>query len=180
MKLLFSFLLILILGVNLQGQNKYLDKEGYISFFSKAPVEDIESFNNQVFSLMDIESGEIKIQLLIKSFLFEKALMREHFNENYMESHKYPNALFKGMIDNIEKLDSSESDVLINGVLTIRNIEKEVSVEAKANKSGENIILKGEFAVLVEDFDIKIPMAVINNIAKEIKVQFQFQHKPYN
>ena len=165
---------------HLHGQSKYLDKEGYISFFSKAPVEDIESYNNQVFSLMDMESKEIKVQLLIKSFLFEKALMREHFNENYMESHKYPKAIFKGKIENIEELGSSDADVFIRGVLTIRNIEKQVNLEAKAKRSGENIILKGEFTVLVKDFDIKIPMAVINNIAEEIQVQFQFEHKPYH
>ena len=96
MRLLLTVLFITIMTSNLLGQNKYLDKEGYISFFSKAPVEDIEAYNNQVFSLIDIDSGEINVQLLVKSFLFEKALMREHFNESYIESDIYPTASFEG------------------------------------------------------------------------------------
>lgn len=180
MRLLLTVLFITIMTSNLLGQNKYLDKEGYISFFSKAPVEDIEAYNNQVFSLIDIESGELNVQLLVKSFLFEKSLMREHFNENYLESDKFPKAIFKGKIDNLKAmLDGSESEVVINGTLNIRNIENSITVYSRIQKLDDEIILKGEFTVLVADFDIKIPMAVINNIAKEIKVQFLFQHKPF-
>lgn len=180
MRVFYSFLLILLCVPNLSGQTKYLDKEGYISFYSEAPVENIEAQNNQVFSLLDLEKGEIKVQLLIKSFLFEKALMREHFNENYMESHKFPKATFKGNIQNWEGSGFTQTDVEINGVLTIRNIENPVQLKAEINNSGNVIYLKGNFNVKVKDFGVKIPMSVVNNIAEEVLIQFELQHKPYN
>src|SRR5690606_1745103 len=85
-----------------QAQNNYFTKQGYISFYSHTSVEDIKAENNQVLSIIDFETGDIAITLLMKSFQFEKALMQEHFNENYIESDKYPKANFSGRIQNIK------------------------------------------------------------------------------
>ena len=81
------FFLIIILSANAQ---KYMTKNGYIGFYSHTPLEDIKADNNQVAGVLDISTGEMVFQVLIKSFHFERALMEEHFNENYMESEKYP------------------------------------------------------------------------------------------
>lgn len=161
------------------AQNRYLTKEGRISFYSKAPIEDIEAQNNQVLSLIDLDKGEISIQLLIKSFLFEKALMREHFNENYMESHKFPKAYFKGSFELLAPLGDLGSEIELKGTLKIRNIERQVVIITKIKHSGNEVLLSGAFAVEVSDFDIKIPMSVINNIAKEVEIRFELNHKPY-
>jgi hypothetical protein len=69
---------------------KYMTRNGYIGFFSHTAMEDIKADNNQVASVLDITTGGIVFQVLIKSFHFEKALMEEHFNENYLESEKFP------------------------------------------------------------------------------------------
>jgi len=95
-RLTFIFILsFLFLAVN---AHKYMTKNGYIGFFSHTPTEDIKGDNNQVAGVLDISTGEMVFQALIKSFHFEKALMEEHFNENYMESEKFPKSSFEGKI----------------------------------------------------------------------------------
>jgi len=173
-------ILFIFLFVNqLFSQEKYLTKDGYISFFSHSLVEDIKADNNQVVSIIDTETGEIAIQLLMRSFLFKKALMQQHFNESYVESHKYPKALFKGFILNFKEIDSQNSDTEIKGILSIHGREKEINTLVKVEFADGQINLSGDFKVEVADFNIKIPAIVRNNIAKIIKVSFDLQHKPY-
>lgn len=171
-------LFVFLVSTQLFSQGKYITKDGYISFFSHSLVEDIKADNKQVLSIIDSETGEIAIQLLMRSFLFKKALMQQHFNESYVESHKYPKALFKGFILNFKDL-SENSDTEIKGTITIHGIEKEISIMAKVNIDNEEIIISGDFMVEVADFNIKIPAVVRNNIAKIIKVTFNLEHKPY-
>ena len=85
------------------SQDKYITKEGYISFFSHTIVEDIKADNFQVLSVIDTKNGDIAIQLLMKSFIFKKALMQEHFNDSYVESYKYPKGTFRGKIENFSE-----------------------------------------------------------------------------
>src|SRR5690349_14332469 len=80
------------------AQTKYIDRAGSASFFSSAPLEDIEAHSEQAMSILDVKSGEIVASILMRSFNFRKSLMEEHFNENYVESHKYPKATFKGTV----------------------------------------------------------------------------------
>jgi len=73
----------------------FITKNGKISFFSKTDVENIDAVNNQAVSLINSQTGSVAFSVLVNGFLFKKALMQEHFNENYMESTKYPKASFK-------------------------------------------------------------------------------------
>ena len=82
----------------LLGQ-KYFTKDGKVSFYSDALMEKIEAHNTKAASVIDAENGQMEFAVLIKAFQFEKALMQEHFNENYMESSTYPKASFKGKIE---------------------------------------------------------------------------------
>ena len=174
--IIFTFLVI----IQLEAQDKFFTKEGHISFFSHSLVEDIKANNNQVLSIIDTKTGKIAIQLLMRSFQFKKALMQEHFNENYIESHKYPKATFSGEIKNFNQLDDEFSETEIVGILKIRGKEKEVSTKTSVKISNDKIIISGNFIVEVADFGIKIPAIVRNNIAKTIKVSFELYHKPYN
>ena len=179
MKTLYT-LIICLLVVNItNAQERYLTKNGEVTFFSSAPMEDIKADNNQVLSIIDAATEEIAIVILMKSFMFDKALMQEHFNENYVESDKYPKATFKGKILNFNSLKESETKLDIKGVISIHGKTKEIIVSANATKSEDTIQLQGEFNLKVADFDIKIPSVVAKNIAKEIKVSFQFNYKPY-
>src|SRR5271157_4358881 len=125
--LIFSFVLILSSPV-LYAQ-KYLTKNGYIRFYSHASLEDIEAKNNQVNSALDITTGDFIFKVLMKSFEFKKALMQEHFNENYVESEKYPNANFKGKITNFSEVHFTvpgKYEANVEGDLTIHGITKHI------------------------------------------------------
>ena len=172
-------ILLLLMSIQLFSQERYLTKEGYISFFSHSLVEDIKADNYQVLSVIDKKTGEIAIQLLMKSFMFEKALMQEHFNQSYVESYKYPKATFKGYILNLKELDVQNGTVEIKGILSLHGKEKEISTIANIQILKDQINLSGHFMVEVADFDIKIPIVVRNNIAKTIKITFDLKHKPY-
>ena len=96
-----TLLPILLVVVTAANAQKYMTKNGFIGFFSHTPMEDIKGDNNQVAAVLDITSGEMVFQALIKSFHFDQALMEEHFNENYIESDKFPKSSFKGKITNL-------------------------------------------------------------------------------
>ncbi len=179
MKTLYTLIFTLLIVSQVKSQDTFLTKTGYVSFFSHSLVEDIKADNNQGVSIINTKTGEIAIQVLMRSFKFEKALMQEHFNENYVESDKYPKAIFKGSILNFEKLPNEQTTVNIAGILTVHGKEKKVETKAILQTTSDEIILRGNFMVEVADFDIKIPSVVINNIAKVVKISFGFHHTPY-
>jgi len=164
-----------------QSQEQYFTRQGYVSFYSHTPVEDIKADNNQVLSIVDFSTGQIAITILMKSFTFEKALMQEHFNENYVESDKYPKASFSGIITNLEALQNGENGVAqISGQLTIKDATNPVTIESKVTIEEDTITFLGKFSVTVAAYNIKIPAIVRRNIAKEVEVSFNFVHHPYN
>lgn len=178
----FQFILIFTLSAfSLFSQERHITRHGYVAFFSTTPVEDIKAENNQVLSILDLSTGEVAISILMKSFAFEKALMQEHFNENYVESDKYPKANFKGEIINLEDiLEGDISIAQIEGFLTIKDVTKPVRIESRFQKADDTINLQGKFMVSVADYNIKIPAIVRKNIAREVEVTFRFIHQPYN
>ncbi len=159
---------------------KYYTKEGVISFYSNAPLEKITATNTKATSIFDMETGAIEWAILIKAFEFKKALMEEHFNENYLESSKYPKSTFKGTIKNIQQIDfSKDGEYMTNivGRLTIHGVEKEVSTEAKFTVSNGKIIGQSELTVLVADYNIDIPALVRDNIAKEVLINIEASYE---
>ena len=179
MKTVYSLLICLFLVSFTNAQERFLTKKGMISFFSKTPIENIEAENKQVLSIVDVSSGQMAIAILMKSFMFEKALMQEHFNENYVESDKYPKATFKGTILDFEKITVSGRATAIKGNLTIHGVTKEITIETVMKKTAGAIEMKGAFFINLSDFDVAIPSIVKNKISQKIKVSFRFEHKPY-
>ena len=180
MKKLSTLVICLFAAITIFGQ-KYYTKEGHITFYSDAPLEKIEAVNKRVTAVIDFESGKVEFALLIKAFRFEKALMEEHFNENYMESDKYPKAIFRGMIDDLKGVDMESPGtypVKISGELTIREISNPVELEANLVVDDEGIGGMATFAIACEDYKIKIPKVVIDNIAKEIEVNVDARFQP--
>ena len=102
--------------------------------------------------------------------------MQEHFNENYMDSSKYPKATFSGNIQNFsfKELSDSEKEHKILGVLTIRGIEKEITISCRLKKIKKGLSLKTNFNVLASDFEIKIPKVVRNKISQEINITAEY------
>ncbi len=173
MKRIAAVLFLSTLAITGVQAQKYITKNGHIRFFSSTPVEDIEAHNRQVNSALDQQSGEFVFRVLIKSFQFEKALMQEHFNENYMESDKYPNASFSGTVVNIKDVDFEKNGVYpvtVEGDLTIRGITKKISERGILEVIDGKVSGKSTFNVLLADYGIKVPAAVTNNIARSIQV----------
>lgn len=175
-------LLIAIIFISTSAMaQKYITKNGSINFFSSTPVENIEALNNQVNAALDTETGDFVFKVLIKSFKFEKALMQEHFNENYMESHKFPNAMFVGKVENQVDIDFSKPgkyQAKIKGRLTIHGVTRDISESGTFEVENDAIQGTSKFMVKVADYDIRIPKTVVNNIAEEIEVTVNVKLMP--
>lgn len=172
MKTLLSFTIVLLISVQLNAQ-RYATKTGFIRFYSEAPAENIEAVNRQVNSALDTQTGDFVFRLLMKGFQFEKALMQEHFNENYVESHKFPNATFNGKVVNSGSIDWSKNgthNVEVSGDLTIKGVTRKVTEKGTFEVKDGIIIGKSKFYVKLADYDIKIPKAVVKNIAETIEI----------
>ena len=115
------------------AKERYITREGVISFFSSTPLEDIKAINKQVSCVLDKSTGEFAFQLPIKGFTFKNALMQEHFNESYLESDIYPKSVFKGkIIDwNAVQLSENPTEVFIEGELTIHGIKQKKRAKIK-------------------------------------------------
>lgn len=171
------FLSIIFLGFNTEP-NKYIARQGQVSFFSYTTAENIEAKNNQVLSIIDLSNNEIAISMLMNAFVFKKSLMHEHFNDSYIESDLYPKATFKGKFIDFDSQATNQTKI-IKGILTIRNIAKEIEIKTTITKTKGNYQLTGEFEIVVEDFNINIPPIVAPNIAQIISTKFRFEYQPY-
>ena len=162
--------LMIMLEVSAQ---RYITKNGHIKFHSETPMETIEADNRQVSSALDISTGDIVFKVLMKSFEFEKALMQEHFNENYVESDKFPNATLKGKVVDIESYDFTKDntfEVTVEGDLTMHGVTNKISKKGSFSVKDGQITGTSTFIVKPEDYGIKIPKTVVDNIAEEIEV----------
>src|SRR4051794_12837879 len=101
-----KIIITLILAIVTTGTfaQKFYTKSGKISFNASSPLEKIEAVNDKATVVLDVSNGAMEVAVLMKAFAFEKALMQDHFNENYVESDKYPKATFKGTVVNISSV----------------------------------------------------------------------------
>jgi YceI-like domain len=176
-----SFFLLFLSLFFISDAQKYMTKNGFIGFFSHTPVEDIKADNNQVASVLDISTGEMAFQVLIKSFHFEKALMETHFNESFLESDKFPRSSFKGKIVNLSVVDFTKTgkyEATVEGALNIHDVTKNIKVSGTVEVLPEGITANAKFNIAPEDYNIKIPAVVRENIAKIIEVTVLIKYTP--
>ncbi|WP_044401620.1 YceI family protein [Lacinutrix sp. Hel_I_90] len=176
-----SFLvLFLILNFSsIEEPKKIIARQGQVSFFSYTSVENIKAENNQVLSIINFEDGDIAISMLMNTFVFEKALMKEHFNESYIESDIYPKATFEGKILEFDPNKEGEQTRMVKGTFYMHGVSQELTVKTKIENSGGTYILSGSFEALVKDYNINIPPLLAGNIAKSISINFRFEYRPY-
>lgn len=162
------------------GQDIYACKNARIELYSTAPIEDIKATSNAGISVYNAATGELAFNITIRSFRFRKALMEEHFNENYMESEKFPQAVFKGKIENPVKPDvDGEYPVTVNGVLTVHGVSQKRSISGTLLIQNGVINIASEFQVKCADHQIEIPRLVFQNIAESIRVQLAASYTAY-
>lgn len=148
-----------------------------ISFFSDGVVEDIAAENVAAGSLLNTSTGEFVFIVPIKEFKFQKSLMREHFNEKYMETEKFPKATFQGKLMGFNASATGEQKVHAVGKLSMHGVTKDVSVPGSAELSNGKVTVKSKFIVKLKDYNIEIPAIVWKNIAEEIELKVDFTYK---
>ncbi len=162
------------------AQNLFITKDAKIKFNSSTPVEDIIAESRQATTVLDISKNIVKFSVLTTSFKFRRALMEEHFNENYMESGKFPKAAFAGQIVSPVDWKSDKSVIAdIKGALTIHGITNEVSFKARITPAKGKIMASAEVKVIPESYGIQIPSAVREKIAKEVTIDIEATYTPY-
>jgi polyisoprenoid-binding protein YceI len=171
-------LLILLLFSQKSPAQKYRSVSSSVHFFSDAPMEDIEATNLDGQSAIDLSTGEIVFSIPIKSFEFEKSLMQEHFNENYLESDKYPTATFQGKVTGFNKDAAGWQKAKAKGSMNIHGEDNELSVEGEVMIEEGSIEIKSIFPIALEDYNIKIPKVVFYNIAEVVEVTITFTYEP--
>jgi hypothetical protein len=173
MRLIFSALigLALILPGAAYSQ-RYTTRNGFVGFYSKTALEDIKAENNQVFAIIEPGTKKLAFSLLLKGFIFTKELMQEHFNENYVESDKYPKANFTGSYTgDVDVTRDGIYKVIVKGELNLHNTTKPVEVPATIEVKAGHLIGTAEFKAKPEDYNISIPSLVRDKIDKEIAVK---------
>lgn len=156
------------------AQKKYFTKTGNASFRAGTAVEDIDGINKSTTCIFDAATGDIQFAILVKGFEFKSALMMEHFNENYMESDKYPKSTFKGKITNLDKINFQKDGtypVTVKGSLEIHGVKNDIETTGSFKVTGEIVLATADFSVALEDYKIEIPSLVKDKISKTAKIQ---------
>ena len=160
------------------GQN-LSSKAAKIKFFSSTRIEDIKAASEKGIAVLVTKTGDVAFQVPIKSFQFSRGLMQEHFNENYMESDKYPFAKFSGKLSQpIDLTKDGEYNVTATGSLSMHGVSKQRTIPGKLKVTNGNVQLLSSFNVACADHNIKIPKLVMTKIAEVIKVDVDATLKP--
>ena len=179
MKKLILLTIILISTISF-AQDKIITKNGKVTFEASVPAfEEVKAKNEGVTCVINTKTGEIASLILVKGFRFKVALMEEHFNENYIESDKYPKSTFKGKIDNFDfaKLTSDAKDYTVKGKIELHGKSKDISIIVKIKKTNDGVNLVSDFNLNTDDYDIEIPSVVSKKLSKKVAVKIDFTLK---
>lgn len=170
-------LAIVFLMGNMVFSQKMMTRTGEIKFEASMPAfEEIAGKNNSVSCILDEATGDFVALALVKAFKFKAPLMEEHFNENYMESSKFPKATFKGKIANFDakKLSSKKTEFDLEGDLTIHGVTKKIKTKLALVVNAGKITATSLILVKPQDYNIEIPSLVKDKIAENVKVSINF------
>ena len=166
-----TVIILLLSSIQLHAQ-KFMGNNGEISFFSEAPMEDISAVNKKVSTVFDVANSNLIFQLKISDFLFPKALMQEHFNENYLESDIYPKSTFSGKV-----VQNKNGKATVQGDLKIHGKTNKIKVDGVMIQNKKSVNISAEFTIKLEDYNIKIPTIVMYKIAEEIDIKVNIELK---
>jgi polyisoprenoid-binding protein YceI len=173
-------ILLVWFTTNRAGQDLYVCKNAAVTLYSKAPIEDIDARSDKGTSVFNATTGDLAFSVPIRSFKFDKAMMQEHFNENYLESDKYPQASFRGKLtDKVDVTKDGSYPVMASGIFDVHGVKQNRSIPGKLIVNNGAISLTAEFMVACKDHKIEIPTLVFHNIAETIRVQVSAAYSPY-
>jgi polyisoprenoid-binding protein YceI len=158
----------------------YVSRNTHISFYSSAPIEDIAAQTDQAVSAINWRTGSVFFKVPIKSFTFERQLMQDHFNSDYLESDKYPYAQFRGVISGLPPLtaDTGLRPVTVKGVFTIHGVSRDYEGPGAIHMGSGSITAFSTFNIRLADYKIKIPSILIKNIAEVVQVKVRAVYLP--
>jgi len=156
---------------------KFTSDKSYVKFFSDAAIEDITAENTKSSSIFNETTGDVVFSIPIKEFEFAKSLMKEHFNEKYMETEQFPKSTFQGKISGYQPALSGEQKATAIGKLTIHGVTLDVQLPGTIINANGTLTMKAKFMVKLADYKIKIPQLLWKNIAEEVEVTVEFNYK---
>jgi len=162
------------MSFTIMAQPNLYCKNVQVSFFSKAVLENISAVNNKAVCVWELASGKIECGVLIKGFEFQKALMQEHFNEDYLESDQYPKAFFKGIVENSSSISLKEDHTIkvnVSGELILHGVIQPVHTTAIVTVKAGRVSAAVQFSVLLADYHIKIPAMAAGHIGNSIEIK---------
>ena len=159
------------------AQHRFVLEQSAISFYSDGVIEDIAATNTKVSSIFDASKGEIAYLLNMKDFQFQKKLMQVHFNEKYVESEKYPQASFQGQIVGFDPAVEGVQQVNAVGKMTIHGVTKDIQFPGTIERKGGMLAMKSNFILKLQDYAIKVPQIVWQNIAQQVEVTVDFNYR---
>ncbi len=173
MKYLIHLFLLLSLPCLSIAQTVFRTQEGEVHLNASTPLEDIVAVNPEVNAILKTENSSFAVVMLIRDFKFRRALMQEHFNENYMESDSYPKGYFTGTIIQLDAgdLTGEAKKFSISGELTIHGVTREVTTEIQLSNQEKELLLTADFVINPETYGIKVPRLLFSKIAKEVAVK---------
>jgi polyisoprenoid-binding protein YceI len=180
MKTLFLMAGLLLATLHGFAQDVFSCRNTNMSFFSETPIENIDATSDKAVSAMNVKTGALYFKVAVNTFKFKKQLMEEHFNENYMESDKYPYAEFRGKITdaNIDLHKDGTYVVNVEGTLTMHGVDKVYKEKATIVVVNGKPAATSKFNVRLADHHIKIPTLVVQNIAEVVEVTVKASYAP--
>jgi hypothetical protein len=179
MKKIILLVSIIALALQLAHSQKYITKTGVIDIYSATSLFTIEGKNQSVGSIIDASNGQVAASAMITAFKFKEALLEEHFNENYMESHKFPKAQFKGQITNWSSVNIAKDGtyaITLEGDLTIHGETRPIKTQGTLVISSGKIKATTEFVVSLANFKIKVEENYKDRINDEVKLTINFDY----
>ena len=171
---------ILCISAPVNAQHVYIATGGKVSFFSETPVENIDAHTESMSSVLNTSNNDIIFTVPVRTFKFKKALMEEHFNENYVESERYPKSSFKGKInDTLDWSVDTVMNITASGDFNLHGVTKTISETGKITIKEGTIRLEVSFTIALKDYNIDIPKIVTKSIAENIKIDLSCDYIPY-
>jgi len=165
-----------------RAQGKYMTRAGHLSFFSASIMEDIEARNDKVAAVFDLSTGQVAFSVPVHEFQFKRTLMQEHFNENYMESDKFPKATFTGQLLNaaqvLKQLPGATQTVEVEGTFTVHGVTRKTIVTGTLQLRDGQLAVFAYFNLAPADYSIDIPLLVREHIAKSVSVRVNLTCDP--
>ena len=181
MKNLLLALLLPLTMLTVNAQTKYYTRTGSIYFNAGTGLEEIEGINKSVLSAFDKATKQVQFSVLIKGFEFKNAFMQEHFNENYMESGKFPKASFKGSIVDLENVNFERNGayiVKVKGVLEVHGVQRDVEAVGAFKIDKGSISTTSKFKIVLADYKIAIPQVVADKLSKTATIEVNCMYAP--